>query len=43
MEHFEWLLKCKTADEIIAFISYLEAKNKIMNMLNVDDIREVNI
>jgi glucosyl-3-phosphoglycerate synthase len=43
MEHFEWLLRCKTADEIIAFISYLEAKNKIINMLNVDDSKKVII
>ncbi|KKK99341.1 hypothetical protein LCGC14_2633710, partial [marine sediment metagenome] len=39
----EWLLRCKTADEIIAFISYLEAKNKIMKMLNIEDIKDVNI
>ena len=43
IEHFEWLLRCKTADEIIAFISYLEAKNKIMKMLNIEDIKDVNI
>jgi glucosyl-3-phosphoglycerate synthase len=43
IEHFEWLLRCKTADEIIAFISYLEAKNKIMKMLDIDDIKDVNI
>jgi glucosyl-3-phosphoglycerate synthase len=41
MEHFEWLLKCKTPEEIIAFISYLEAKNKIMKMLKIDDVRNV--
>ncbi len=35
MEHFEWLLKCTTPDEIIAFLSYLEAKNKIVKMLNI--------
>ena len=43
IEHFEWLLRCKTADEIIAFISYLEAKNKIMKMLDIEDIKDVNI
>jgi len=36
MEHFEWLLRCRTPDEIIAFISYLEVKNKIMKMLKVE-------
>jgi glucosyl-3-phosphoglycerate synthase len=41
MEHFEWLLKCKTPDEIIAFISYLEAKNKIMKMLKIEDVEGV--
>ncbi len=41
MEHFEWLLRCKTPDEIIAFISYLEAKNKIMKMLNIKNIENV--
>ena len=43
MEHFEWLLKCKTPSEIIAFIGYLEAKNKIMKMLNIENIESVNI
>jgi len=43
MEHFEWLLKCKTPSEIIAFIGYLEAKNKIMKMLNIENIENVNI
>ncbi len=37
MEHFEWLLRCRTPDEIIAFISYLEAKNKIIKMLKVEN------
>ena len=41
MEHFEWLLKCKTPDEIIAFYSYLEAKNKILKMLSIEDIQGV--
>jgi glucosyl-3-phosphoglycerate synthase len=41
MEHFEWLLRCKTPDEIIAFYSYLEAKNKIMKMLKIEDIQSV--
>jgi len=41
MEHFEWLLRCKTPDEIIAFYSYLEAKNKIMKMLDIEDVRSV--
>jgi mannitol/fructose-specific phosphotransferase system IIA component (Ntr-type) len=41
MEHFEWLLRCKTPDEIIAFYSYLEAKNKIMKMLSIEDIQGV--
>jgi glucosyl-3-phosphoglycerate synthase len=41
MEHFEWLLKCRTPEEIIAFISYLEAKNKIMKMLSIEDEKEV--
>jgi glucosyl-3-phosphoglycerate synthase len=36
LEHFEWLLRCKTPDEIIAFISYLEAKNKIIKMLELE-------
>ena len=36
MVHFEWLIRCRTPDEIIAFISYLEAKNKIMKILNVE-------
>ena len=43
MEHFEWLLRCRTPDEIIAFYSYLEAKNKIMKMLNIEDIQSVFI
>jgi glucosyl-3-phosphoglycerate synthase len=41
MEHFEWLLRCQTPDEIIAFYSYLEAKNKIMKMLSIEDIQSV--
>jgi glucosyl-3-phosphoglycerate synthase len=41
MEHFEWLLRCRTPDEIIAFYSYLEAKNKIMKMLSIEDIQSV--
>ena len=41
MEHFEWLLRCSTPDEIIAFISYLEAKNKIMKMLKIEDVEKV--
>jgi glucosyl-3-phosphoglycerate synthase len=41
MEHFEWLLRCSTPDEIIAFISYLEAKNKIMKMLKIEDVENV--
>ncbi len=41
MEHFEWLLRCRTPDEIIAFYSYLEAKNKIMKMLKIEDIQSV--
>lgn len=41
MEHFEWLIRCKTPDEIIAFISYLEAKNKILKMLKIENIQEV--
>ena len=41
MEHFEWLLRCKTPDEIIAFISYLEAKNKIIKMLKIEDVEKV--
>jgi glucosyl-3-phosphoglycerate synthase len=41
MEHFEWLLRCRTPEEIIAFISYLEAKNKIMKMLNIEDEEDV--
>ena len=41
MEHFEWLLKCQTPDEIIAFISYLEAKNKMMKMLKIEDVEGV--
>jgi mannitol/fructose-specific phosphotransferase system IIA component (Ntr-type) len=36
MEHFEWLVRCKTPDEIIAFISYLEAKNKIVKLLELE-------
>ncbi len=36
MEHFEWLLRCRTPNEIIAFISYLEAKNKIIKMLKIE-------
>jgi glucosyl-3-phosphoglycerate synthase len=43
MEHFEWLLRCKTPDEIIAFYSYLEAKNKIMKMLAIEDVQGVLI
>ena len=43
IEHFEWLVRCKTPDEIIAFISYLEVKNKIMKMLNIENIKDVNI
>ena len=43
MEHFEWLLRCKTPDEIIAFISYLEAKNKIMKMLKIEDVQKVHL
>jgi glucosyl-3-phosphoglycerate synthase len=43
MEHFEWLLRCKTPDEIIAFISYLEAKNKIIKMLNLESEPELYI
>jgi mannitol/fructose-specific phosphotransferase system IIA component (Ntr-type) len=43
MEHFEWLLRCKTPDEIIAFISYLEAKNKIVKMLELENEPEVYI
>jgi glucosyl-3-phosphoglycerate synthase len=41
MEHFEWLLRCKNPDEIIAFLSYLESKNKIMKMLNIENIQDV--
>ncbi|MFW6138304.1 MAG: glucosyl-3-phosphoglycerate synthase [Spirochaetota bacterium] len=41
MEHFEWLLRCHTPDEIIAFISYLESKNKILKMLNIEDPQQV--
>lgn len=41
MEHFEWLLKCKTPSEIISFIGYLESKNKIMKMLNIKNIENV--
>jgi mannitol/fructose-specific phosphotransferase system IIA component (Ntr-type) len=41
LEHFEWLLRCETPDQIIAFISYLEAKNKIMKMLNIEDLTRV--
>ena len=43
MEHFEWLLRCKTPDEIIAFISYLEAKNKIIKMLDLESEPELLI
>jgi mannitol/fructose-specific phosphotransferase system IIA component (Ntr-type) len=43
MEHFEWLLRCKTPDEIIAFISYLEAKNKIVKMLDLESEPELYI
>jgi mannitol/fructose-specific phosphotransferase system IIA component (Ntr-type) len=43
MEHFEWLLRCKTPDEIIAFISYLEAKNKIIKMLELENEPELSI
>ena len=43
MEHFEWLLRCETPDEIIAFISYLEAKNKIIKMLNLESEPELYI
>ncbi|MBA7673903.1 hypothetical protein ES703_82109 [subsurface metagenome] len=43
MEHFEWLLRCKSPDEIIAFISYLEAKNKIMKMLKIEDVQKVHL
>jgi len=43
MEHFEWLLRCKTPDEIIAFISYLEAKNKIIKMLEIENEAELTI
>jgi mannitol/fructose-specific phosphotransferase system IIA component (Ntr-type) len=43
MEHFEWLLRCKTPDEIIAFISYLEAKNKIIKMLELEGEPEIQI
>jgi len=41
IEHFEWLLRCKTPQQIIAFISYLESKNKILKMLNIENIHEV--
>ena len=41
MEHYEWLLRCETPDQIIAFISYLEAKNKIMKLLNIEDFTKV--
>ena len=41
IEHFEWLLKCRTPEQIIAFLSYLEAKNKIMKMLDIEDVRKV--
>jgi glucosyl-3-phosphoglycerate synthase len=43
MEHFEWLLRCETTDQIIAYISYLEAKNKIMKMLNIEDFAKVSL
>ena len=43
MEHYEWLLRCKTPDEIIAFLSYLEAKNKIMKMLDIEDFTKVTL
>lgn len=43
MEHFEWLLRCKTPDEIIAFISYLEVKNKIIKMLDLESEPELYI
>jgi len=43
IEHFEWLLKCRTPEQIIAFISYLEAKNKIMKMLDIEDVRNVRL
>ncbi len=43
MEHFEWLLRCKTPDEIIAFISYLEAKNKIVKMLELEGEPELYV
>jgi len=43
MEHFEWLLRCKTPKQIIAFISYLESKNKIMKMLGIEDFKQVTI
>ena len=43
MEHFEWLLRCKTPDDIIAFLSYLEAKNKIIKMLDLENEPELYI
>jgi len=43
MEHFEWLLRCKTPDEIIAFIGYLEAKSKIMKLLDIKNVHEVSL
>jgi len=41
MEHFEWLLRCKTPQQIIAFMSYLESKNKILKILDIENIHEV--
>jgi len=41
IEHWEWLLRCKTPDQIIAYISYLEAKNKIIKMLDIDNLEDI--
>jgi len=41
IEHWEWLLRCETPDQIIAYISYLEVKNKIIKMLDIEDVQDV--